>query len=195
DHVFRTLFHRPSNLLQHWDHLNVTRHLTGVAGNDSHQNVGVRGIYTSSDTIRVEDTSPKTIKEIKLKWFTRPIARLLFGPLKPQKVLFHVQLDPYERSARFVNTHVLAHYLSEPSVLDALKEGRVFIGFDMLADSTGFRWATSGTTNQAVMGESAEFVPELRLHAASPLPCRFTVLKDGAVCLQEEGRALDWTPY
>ncbi|HTL59101.1 MAG TPA: hypothetical protein VL361_25735 [Candidatus Limnocylindrales bacterium] len=194
DHVFRNFFHRPTDLLQHWDQLNQKRHLTGVAGNDAHQNVGLRGIYTSSDTLRVEDTSPKTIKELKLNWLTRPIARLLFGPLKPDRRLFHIQLDPYARSARFVNTHVLAHYLSEPDVLDALKAGRAFVGFDMLADSSGFRWFVSGTTNQVVMGESAAFATELRLHAASPLPCRFTVLKDGAGCFQQEGRALDWAP-
>src|SRR5262249_3856797 len=112
-HVFRTLFHRPTDLLQHWDELNRKRHITGVAGNDAHQNVGLRGFYTGADTIRLEDTSPKTLKEVKLNWFTRSLARMCFGPIRPDQMLFHVQLDPYERSARFVNTHVLARYLSE----------------------------------------------------------------------------------
>ena len=76
EHVFRTMFVRPVEFLRHWDELNRTRHITGIAGNDCHQNVGVRGIYTSPDTIRVEDTSPRTLKEFKLNWFTRPLARL-----------------------------------------------------------------------------------------------------------------------
>ena len=194
EHVFRSLFSRPTDLLQRWDELNRHRHITGIAGNDSHQNVGLRGIYTLSDTVRVDDTSPKEAREFKLNWLTRWFARMCFGPLDPGRELFHVQLDPYERSARFVNTHVLAEFLSEPSVLDALRAGRVFVGFDMIADSTGFGWAASAGTNHVVMGESIGFSPEVRLHAASPLPCRFTILKDGAICFQQEGRTLDWVP-
>lgn len=50
-----------------------------------------------------------------------------------------MQFDPYESSARFVNTHVLARGLEEPAILDSLRAGRVFIGFDMIADSSSFR--------------------------------------------------------
>jgi hypothetical protein len=194
EHVLRTMFSRPVDFLHHWDDLNRTRHITGIAGNDCHQNVGFRGVYTPSGTIRVEDTSPKTLKEFKLNWFTRPLARLFFGPLQPDRKLFHVQLDPYERMARYVNTHVLARDLSEPAILDALRAGRVFIGFDMIADCSSFRWFAAAGTNQTVMGERAPFSTGTRLHAKSPLPCRFTLLKDGSTAYQQEGRAVDWTP-
>ena len=194
EHVFRTIFVPPVEFLCRWDELNRTRHITGIAGNDCHQNVGVRGIYTTADTIRVEDTSPKVLKEFKLNWFTRPLARLLFGPLKPNRRLFHFQLDPYERSARFVNTHVLARSLSEPTILDGLRAGRVFIGFDMIASSSGFQWFAADGTNQTVMGEAAPFSPATRLAAKSPLPCRFTIIKNGSAVYHQEGRALDWTP-
>ena len=194
EHVFRLIFSRPTDLLQRWDELNRTRHITGIAGNDAHQNVGIRGTCTDSNTIRIDDTSPKGAKEYKLNWLTRWLAKVCFGPLEPNRELFHVQLDPYERSARFVNTHVLAQYLSEPSVLDALRAGRVFIGFDMIANSSGFNWMAAAGTNQVVMGESIAFSQEVRLHAASPLPCRFTILKDGVKLLQQEGRSLAWAP-
>lgn len=194
DHVYRMAFHRPTEFLQRWDDLNRERHLTGIAGNDCHQNVGVRAFYMEAGTIRVEDTSPKTLKEFKLNWLTRPIARWLFGPLEPNRKLFHIQLDPYERSARFVNTHVLARGLEEPAILDSLRAGRVFIGFDMIADSSSFRWYAKDPTGLAVMGEMLPFSNETRLHALSPLPCRFTIVKDGSVVQQAEGRAVDWTP-
>ena len=194
EHVFRTVFVPPAEFLCHWDDLNRTRHITGIAGNDCHQNVGVRGIYTTSDTIRVEDTSPKVLKNLKLNWITRPLARLCFGPLTPNRQLFHFQLDPYERSARFVNTHVLARSLSEPTILESLRAGRAYIGFDMIANSVGFQWFAADGTNQVVMGETAAFSPATRLAAKSPLPCRFTVIKNGTAVHEEEGRALDWTP-
>jgi len=194
EQVLRTMFSRPVDFLRHWDELNRTRHITGIAGNDCHQNVGVRAIYTSSGTIRVEDTSPRTMKEFKLNWFTQLLARLFFGPLQPDRTLFHVQLDPYERMARYVNTHVLARELSEPAILDALRAGRVFVGFDIIANSSSFRWFADDGTIHTVMGEAAAFSPATRLGARSPLPCRFTIVKTGSAVYQGEGRTLDWTP-
>lgn len=194
DQIYHFIFNRPEEFLQRWDDLNRTRHITGIAGNDSHQNVGVRGFYTDSQTLRIEDTSPRTLREWRLNWFTRPLARMVFGPLVPNRKLFHVQLDPYERSARFVNTHILARELSEPAILDSLRVGRVFIGFDMIADSSGFRWLARDESGTAVMGETLALSEATRLVALSPLPCRFTVVKDGSIVHQQEGRALEWTP-
>lgn len=194
EHVFRTVFRRPADFLRRWDELNRTRHITGIAANDCHQNVGFRGFYTGSGAIRVEDTSPRTLREFKLNWLTRPLARLCFGPLEPDRRLFHIQLDPYERSARYVNTHVLARELSEPAVLEALGAGRVFVGFDMIADSAGFQWFAANGASLAVMGEAGPLSPATRLVARSPLPCRFTVARDGTTVFQQEGRSLDWAP-
>lgn len=194
EQILRTLFRRPDEFLSRWDGLNQTRHITGIAGNDCHQNVGFRGFYTAADTLRIEDTSPETLKELKLNWFTRRLARVLCGPLKPDRKLFHFQLDPYERMARYVNTHVLAPELSEPAIKEALRAGRVFVGFDMIADASGFRWfATDGNT-RAVMGESAPLSAQTRLRALSPLPCRFTIVKNGKTVHQQQGRELEWTP-
>jgi len=194
DHIYYSMFRRPTEFLQRWDELNRTRHITGIAGNDCHQNVGWRAWYTAAGIIRIEDTSPHTLKEIRLKWYSRWLARLLWGRLEPGRKLFQVQLDPYARSARFVNTHVLARELSEAAVLDALRAGRVFVGFDLLADSAGFRWFARDPNRTAVMGESAPWSPETRLHARAPLPCRFTIVQDGRPVHGAEGRALDWAP-
>lgn len=194
DQVYRSAFRRPTEFLQRWDELNRSRHITGIAANDCHQNVGLRAFYTAEGTIRLEDTSPRPLAEWRLNGLTRPVARLLLGPLVPGRKLFHVQLDPYERSARFVNTHVLARDLSESELLEALRAGRVYVGFDLLADSAGFRWFAADTDGTAVMGESRAWRAGTRLRALAPLPCRFTVLKDGLLVHQEEGRALDWPP-
>jgi hypothetical protein len=118
----------------------------------------------------------------------------LFGSLTPDRKLFLLQLDPYDRMARFVNTHVLARELGEIPVLEALRAGRVFVGFDMIADSSSFRWSASDGAVSVVMGETMAFSPQTRLHAIAPIPCRFTVMKDGAAVWQQEGRTLEWTP-
>ncbi|HOW65560.1 MAG TPA: hypothetical protein P5186_23220 [Candidatus Paceibacterota bacterium] len=194
DHMMRLIFDRPIQNLRRWDECNRTRHFTGIAGNDCHQNAGLRGFYTDLGTLRIEDTSPETLREIPLNAVTRFLARLCFGRLQPGKMLFHFQLDPYERMTRFVTTHVLARRLDEASILDALKAGRAFVGFDLVADSSGFLWWAEGKTGRAVMGEAFWFSPEVTLRAASPHLCRFTVVKDGTVVHQEEGRTVEWKP-
>jgi hypothetical protein len=194
EQIFHSISQRPVEFVRRWDDLNRTRHMTAIAGNDCHQNVGYRAFYTRDGTIRIEDTSPETLKEFRLNWITRPLASLCFGPLEPDRKLFHFQLDPYERMARFVNTHVLARELTEPAVKDALRAGRVFVGFDMVADSAGFRWFATDGTNRAVMGESAAFSVNVRLQARSPLPCRFTIFREGAPAVQVEGYEIEWAP-
>ena len=44
------------------------------------------------------------------------------------------------------------------------------------------------------MGEALAGSSETRLQARSPVPCRFTLVKDGKVVDRHEGRAADWTP-
>jgi hypothetical protein len=194
DQVFHLLAKRPTSFLQRWDQLNRTRHITGIAGNDCHQNTGVRGFYTTDGKLRIEDTSPKTISEFRLNFLTRPLARLFFGPLEPNRKLFHIQLDPYDRMARLVNTHVLAAELSEAAVKDALRAGRAFVAFDMVANSSGFRWLATNQVHRAVMGETTSFTPDTHLQAFSPHRCRFTVMKDGTQVHTTDGRQFDWSP-
>ncbi len=194
DHVMRRIFDPPQANLRRWDELNRTRPLTGIAGNDCHQNTGFRGFYTADGAIRIEDTSPETLKTLRLNPVTRCLARLCFGPLEPGRQLFHVQLDPYERMVRYVATHLLAQDLSEPALLEALRVGRAFVSFDLIADATGFRWFAETRAGRSVMGESCEFSPDLTLRALSPQHCRFTILRDGETVHQTVGRDLTWSP-
>jgi hypothetical protein len=48
DQIYHKMFHRPVEFLRHWDELNLTRHITGIAANDCHQNVGFRAFYTTN---------------------------------------------------------------------------------------------------------------------------------------------------
>ncbi len=194
EHVFRRIFHPPAAILAKWDQLNCERHITGIAGNDCHQNTGLRARVVSTNTIRLDDTGRHTVASVPLNWLTRPLARLCFGPLDLNRELFHLQLDPYERMGRFVNTHLLAHTLAEPDLLDALRAGRAFVGFDSLASSAGFRWFATNATGRVVIGESIRFSPGTSLRALSPEPCRFTVLNNGTPVYQHEGYALEWQP-
>ncbi len=192
DHVMRLIFDRQTAILEHWDRLNRDRDIVGIAANDCHQNNGVVAYYTERDTLLLEDTSPDTIGEYTLNWWKRLGLRVLFGPLEPGRELFRFELDPYERMVRYVSTHILAHELSQEAILDSLREGRAFVAFDVLADSTGFAFLAESGSGRAVMGERLPLGPDLRLRCGSPVPCRFTVVHDGTAVYQSEGREFDW---
>ncbi len=194
DQTIRLIFDRQTELLAKWDRLNEIKKVVGIAANDAHRNVGVRGYYSDKGKLLLHEANAKKIGEYNLNFLTKMLLRILFGPLEPGKRLFTFQLDPYERSVRFVQTHLLARELTEEALLDALREGRVFIAFDMIADSTGFAFVAEHGDVMAVMGESLPFAEGMRLRVASPIPCRFTILSDGKVMHVGEGRETTWTP-
>lgn len=184
-------------LVQKWDEQSLHRHITAVAANDCHQNVGVRALYTDRDTLLLLDTGhndaeKKKIWEHKLNGFTRLLLRACFGPLEANKQLFRIDCDPYERSSRFVNTHLLAKELTEPALLDALRQGRAFIAFNMLADAGGFAYVAQGNSQQVTMGESIALTPGLKLLAEAPLSCRFTLLRNGKKVASKEGKTFEY---
>jgi hypothetical protein len=184
-------------LKQKWDQQNLRRKITGIAANDIHQNVGARGIYTDRDTFLLLDTGHndprKCLAEIKLNFLTRLLLGACLGPLEPGKELFRIDCDPYERSSRFVNTHLLAKDLTERSVTDAIRQGRAFVAFNMIGDAGGFAYVARGPDGkQVTMGERIPFAPGLKLLAESPLPCRFTLVRNGETVTAQEGRTFEF---
>lgn len=194
EQTIRLIFDRNTEILKHWDEMNMERDIVGIAANDCHQNVGVYGIYTADGDLIVRESSGKNEWEFNLNFFTRLLLRLVTGPLVPGEEAFRIQLDPYELMTRYVTTYALASELTEEAVLDAFAEGRVYIGFDMIADSTGFMFLARNGNNQAVMGERKMLAHDTQLIAASPHYCRFTLLRHGVPVHQETGTMFTYQP-
>ncbi|MBX7255058.1 MAG: hypothetical protein K1Y02_01760 [Candidatus Hydrogenedentes bacterium] len=192
DHVMRTIFRRQTDILKHWDELNRDRKMVGICAGDAHQNNGVYGVYTNDENLQIFEGSGEEMETVKLNGATRGLLRLFCGPLEQGKEVFRLQLDPYERSLRFVNNHVLATDLSEAAILDALRKGRVFVGFDMIADARGFTYYAESGPVKAVMGEEVPMADGIVLHAASPYPVRFTLVHDGNPIETQEGRTFQY---
>jgi hypothetical protein len=194
DQVLRTIFDRQDAILANWDALNVDRRIVGIAASDSHQNQGFRGYYTEDGNFLLRATSPNDIKAVELNWLTRWMLARAFGPLEPGKKLFRIDLDPYERSLRYVNTHILARGLDEASLIESLRQGRVFIAFNMIADASGFSFTAHNGAQTAVLGDTLPLTPATELRAQSPLPCRFTLVRDGARVAEGEGTTFAYQP-
>ncbi|HLN99146.1 MAG TPA: hypothetical protein VK208_11850, partial [Pyrinomonadaceae bacterium] len=108
------------------------------------------------------------------------------------KTLLGFRLDPYERSFRLVRLHVLtnpfhAQTLDEGSLLSALAEGHCYIGFDVLGDSTGFRFEAQSAGTSRIMGDEIRLVDEVKLSVSTPVNSRIVLLRDGGVIQEANG--------
>jgi len=199
DQCFYTLFERPDQVLKKWDDLNVTRHMSGFAGNDTHQNAGLKGMYLANGNLLLSDTghtfdNKEQAHEIRLNGFTRWLLGAVYGPLEPGKQIFRYDLDNYVRSAHYVRTHLLAKDLTETDLIEALRAGRGFISFDMVADGTGFVFMAQGAQSKALFGESIKMEPGLALKAFSPCKGKFVLLRNGVPVDEQEGRDYTFFP-
>ncbi len=102
------------------------------------------------------------------------------------KRLLGLQLDPYERSFRFVRMHVVTplvhdHVLTPDRLLAAVAAGNCFIGFDIFGDTTGFRYGARDGNESKIMGDEITLDDEVRLSATLPVAGRIVLLKDGTV--------------
>jgi hypothetical protein len=101
------------------------------------------------------------------------------------KRLLGIQLDPYAVSFRLVRLHVLIEQnkpLDATSLIEAIKAGHCFIGFDFLGDSSGFVFEAAP---EAIQGD--EIKDGRSLTIKTPLPSRVVLYKDGSVILDESG--------
>jgi len=106
------------------------------------------------------------------------------------KTLLGLQLDPYERSFRLVRIHVLIPKekpLNSETLLEALRDGHCFIGFDVFGDTTGFSFSASNGIENKIQGDEMAMQREVRLNASSPVTSRIVLLKDGQPIQDESG--------
>jgi hypothetical protein len=98
----------------------------------------------------------------------------------------HKTLFPYEFHFRCINTHLLVQkplngdpIEDQRTVLDALKRGYAFIGYDLPAPTKGFRFTAQGKDQTAQMGEEIGAKYGLTFSVRLPQPAECRLLKDG----------------
>ncbi|HKS29289.1 MAG TPA: hypothetical protein VJS44_15780 [Pyrinomonadaceae bacterium] len=92
-------------------------------------------------------------------------------------------LDPYSRSFQIVRTHALLEKekaLTTDTLLEALSRGHCYIAFDLLSDSTGFRFTARSGNSTAIMGDSLALSEgDTRLQVATPIKSRIVLFRNG----------------
>ena len=95
---------------------------------------------------------------------------------------FGIKIDPYEVIFRLTRMHVLLEGgtpLTRETLIDALRKGHAFIGFDVLGDTTGFSFVGENGTERRIMGDEIALGQGVKLSAAAPGIARFVFYRDG----------------
>jgi hypothetical protein len=103
------------------------------------------------------------------------------GPLK--RILF-----PYEYHFRAVNTHII---LSQPLngdldqdkelIYDALRQGHVFIGYDLPYPTKGFQFKATGTDQTVMMGDEIKLGNGVTLQIKLPIAVECCLIRNGEI--------------
>ena len=106
------------------------------------------------------------------------------------KTLAGIQLDPYATSFHLVRMHVTTadgKVLVPEQLLEAIKGGHCFIGFDLFGDTTGFRFDVKSGAEIKTQGDEIQLQGDTRLSIHTPIATRIVIFKDGSPILNESG--------
>jgi hypothetical protein len=114
----------------------------------------------------------------------------LFGDDAGNKPL-GVKLDRYETMFRMARLHVLIEKdkpFDRETLIEAIRAGRYFVGFDAIGNSSGFSFTAMSSDplhSQFSMGEVAPWLSLIKV--TSPLSSRIVIFKDGHVFEEQVG--------
>ncbi len=107
------------------------------------------------------------------------------GPIR--RIIF-----PYEYLFRCVNTHILTRtpMMGELEhdkrlVLNALRAGHAFVGYDLPASTAGFRFSAQGHGTRAIMGERIRLEHGVTLQIVTPRNATIRLLYNGEIVADE----------
>jgi len=95
--------------------------------------------------------------------------------------ILRFKVDDYNTVFRIARLHVLtkAEHVDQGDLLDQIRRGRFFVGFDVLGDTDGFNFTVVADGKAVTMGDELSMAPRLTLSATAPIPARYCVFKNG----------------
>lgn len=107
----------------------------------------------------------------------------VFGPLGGT-------IGTYREVFLTLSTHVLAPRLDEASLVDAFRQGRTYVSFDIFGEGAGFDFRAVLGETVHVGGATVAADPALQLRVQTPAPGRIQLWRDGAVVQEAVGESL-----
>lgn len=180
----------PEQIIAKWDRGLIQQRLTGVSANDCHHNqvFTIKADPPDAILINAVGESPRKVTTEQAP----RIAEMLKGKGSGD-VIAKLDFDPYERSLRYVTTHLLMHDLNESSVRQALRQSRAYVAHDWLCDPTGFAFiAESGGKRAGVMGEVVKMAIGMKLRLEAPVAGLIKLFLNGRVIHQGRSDRLSY---
>jgi hypothetical protein len=185
--TFAAIQDYPADYLRRWDQASGDAKLTGIAANDAHHNLVFEVRAAGENRFELVDPFGKRLFAFSNE--TLASLRELLPADIGQRLPWRFDLDPYERTFRYVSTHLLARDVTRDEVFAALRSGRAYVAFDWLADPTGFVFLARSGEATFPMGSTVAWRDGLTFEAGAPLPCRFELFRDGRPVERREGRS------
>lgn len=175
--AYRELYDEQTDILANWDSLNMHRKIVGMAAVDAHNNQNVRARYTDDGRVEWVGPNAETLKIVKPGWKEK----LLLGEPDAAGWAYKFEVDTYFASFNYVNTHIFSDTLTNVAIKNNLVDGHAYISFENLAEAKGFQYFSTDENNavNAIMGDSVLATSVSKLHAVSPFPVQFRLVKNG----------------
>jgi hypothetical protein len=77
--------------------------------------------------------------------------------------------------------------LEETTLVEALRMGHCFIGFDLFGDTSGFSFTAKNSADQRIQGDEIALLNEVHLSVFSPIPAKIVLFKDGKLTQEVRG--------
>ena len=103
--------------------------------------------------------------------------------------IINLKIDRYETIFRAMRNHVLLETnqpLTQENLLQALKNGRAFIGLDILGDTNGFSLTAENTQESKTMGDEIALTEITHLKISAPQTAGFVIYKNGEKVHEEK---------
>lgn len=180
-----------SPIIEKWDRESQRHRLTGVAANDCHHNQVFTVTAADENSVEVGYIGSRPTST-RVTANQAPGVAELARNRRPGEVIARLDFDPYERSLKYVTTHVLAQALTEPAVRDALARGHVYVAHDWLCDPTGFAFvAEKGRPRRSTMGDEVARAGGVTLRAATPVSCTLKLFRSGVLVKTVTGESIE----
>lgn len=104
--------------------------------------------------------------------------------------LIDLKLDRYATMFGIVRTHIqLAKdkSLTHDNLIDVVKQGRYFVGLDMIGDTSGFLFTAGSGVETKQMGDEVPLSSAAKLNVFSPASAHILIFKNGAKFAEEFG--------
>jgi len=106
--------------------------------------------------------------------------------------LINIKLDDYATIFGLTRAHVLLKKDKEftrENLIEAIKNGNLFVGIDVLGDTSGFSFTAETSVETKIQGDEIALQNGVKLKSSAPQIVRFVIFKNGEKVFEEGGKS------